>query len=75
MECINKLGCKDTKFVIQLLMDKQKTKNLRDKMIVEMFDKFYQNYSAESSYEFTAIKFNMSIPNIKYIVSNRCLLG
>lgn len=56
------------------LKSKVKTKNLRDKMIVETFDNYYSIHSAEYAYNATATKFDMSVENIKYIVRNRCLL-
>ena len=79
MDCIDKFVQKQNNsrtedIIFKLLKDKAKTKNLRDKMILETFDNLYSTHSATSSYQRTAIKFNMSIENVRYIVRNRCLI-
>lgn len=60
--------------IYKLLKDKSKTKNLRDKMIIESFDDLYSNNSSGYSVERVASKFKMSCENVRYIIRNRCLV-
>ena len=62
------------KVVYKLMQNKDKSKHLRDSMIVEFFDNEYRNSSATDAYFKTANHFECSQRNIQYIVSNRCLL-
>lgn len=61
--------------IYKLLKDKSKTKNLRDKIIIESFDNMYGKYEHNKEiFERLASKFNISVATAKYVIYNRCLV-
>ena len=79
MDCIKKYldNCNSTsteEVIYKLLKDKTKTKNLRDKIIIETFDSLYSDNTSGYSVEKVASEFRMSCDNVRYIIRNRCLV-
>ena len=60
--------------VYNLVKDKSKSKNLRDRVIIESFDNMYGQYEHNKDiFEKLSKEFNASVSHIKYIIYNRCL--
>ena len=60
--------------VYQLVKDKNKAKNLRDRVIIETFDTMYPNHECNKDiFEKISKEFNASVSHVKYTIYNRCL--